>query len=66
MFLQSSLFGLGDPSADERFAGANRIDLDAGAWVEYVPAWLDGADTLFDQAACAVELRQRTNISMYD
>lgn len=66
MFRQVSLFGVGEPTADEAFATASRVDLDGASWVDYVPGWLDGADTVFDQVVDAVELRQRTNIPMYD
>lgn len=66
MFRQVSLFGVGEPGADEAFAAAARVDLDGSSWVEYVPGWLDGADTVFDRVVAAVELRQRTNIPMYD
>jgi len=66
VFRQVSLFGIGEPTADATFAGASRTDLDATSWVEYVPGWIDGADTVFDRVVESVELRQRTNIPMYD
>ncbi len=66
MFRQASLFGVGDPVADETFAGAVRVGLDDGSWVEHAPGWLAGADTLFDRVVETVELRQRTTIAMYD
>lgn len=66
VFRQVSLFGVGLPIADERFGAAERIDLDGGSWLEYAPGWLAGADSLFDRVVDAVELRQRTNIAMYD
>ena len=64
--LQATLFGGGEPVADDSFAGAVRIDLDDTSWVEMVPQWLAGADTLFEQIVDAVELRQRTGIPMYE
>ena len=39
----------GGPRVDETFANARRVDLDAHSWVEHVPGWLTGADTVFDE-----------------
>ncbi|MGI9644549.1 MAG: alpha-ketoglutarate-dependent dioxygenase AlkB [Ilumatobacteraceae bacterium] len=66
MFREVTLFGVGEPQVDEAFAAAERVDLDGSSWIEYVPGWLDGSDTVFDEVIDAVELRQRTNIPMYD
>ncbi|NND75177.1 MAG: alpha-ketoglutarate-dependent dioxygenase AlkB [Ilumatobacter sp.] len=66
VFLQGSLFGVCDPAVDERFAEARRVDLDDRSWVEFVPGWLVGADAVFDELLDRLELRQRTNIPMYD
>lgn len=44
---QPSLFGAGDPAPDASFHGLRRHRLDAGSWVDLVPGWLSGADTLF-------------------
>jgi len=64
--LQATLFGGGEPAADRSFADAVRIDLDGTSWVEFVPQWLGGADTLFEQILDTVELSQRTGIRMYE
>jgi alkylated DNA repair dioxygenase AlkB len=45
---QPSLLGLGPPRGDPAFAGAVWRDLGSGAWVEYVPDWVAGADALFE------------------
>jgi alkylated DNA repair dioxygenase AlkB len=45
---QLGLFSTGAPAIDESFAGLRRLDLDEGAWVEHVPDWVSGHDTLFD------------------
>src|SRR3954447_9002680 len=45
---QGTLLGGDDPAIDERFAGAVRSELAGGAWIEHVPGWLRGADSLFD------------------
>lgn len=66
MFLQASLFGLCDPDVDADFAEARRCDLDDRSWVEFVPGWLVGSDGVFDDLLDRLELRQRTNIPMYD
>lgn len=47
--LQASLFGDGSPDFDPGLSGLQRIDLEHGAWVEYVPNWLHGEQTLFDR-----------------
>jgi alkylated DNA repair dioxygenase AlkB len=47
MVWQPSLLGATPPGFDEAFAGAERTDLGSGAWLEVVPRWVDGADTLF-------------------
>jgi alkylated DNA repair dioxygenase AlkB len=66
MFLQRSLFGICAPDVDRHFLEAHRVDLDASSWVEVVPGWLSGADAVFDEMLDRLELRQRTNIPMYD
>lgn len=48
-FQPSLLAGAAEPSADPSFHGAARRFLGAGAWVDVVPGWVDGADTLFDR-----------------
>ncbi|WP_165355060.1 alpha-ketoglutarate-dependent dioxygenase AlkB [Nocardioides oleivorans] len=39
----------GVPGVDESFATAHRVRLDEHSWVEHVPSWLTGADSLFDE-----------------
>ena len=46
--LQPSLFGTGEPGIDPTFRGIERIDLGLGAWVEHLPGWLEGEQTVFD------------------
>jgi alkylated DNA repair dioxygenase AlkB len=43
---QQSLLAAAEPVCDETFGGAERRDLGNGAWLETVPRWVDGADTL--------------------
>lgn len=47
--LQPSLFGGGEPDVDPTFAGIERIELAHGAWVEHLPGWLRGEQTVFDR-----------------
>lgn len=42
-----------DPGPDDAFGGAQRTDLGRGAWLELVPGWLRGADTVLDQVLAA-------------
>lgn len=66
VFYQGSLFGTSAPEADATFRGAARSALSAASWVEHVPGWLGGGDTLFGELIDRIELRQRTGVSMYD
>lgn len=49
--LQVSLFGTGTPAIDPTFAGIERTDLGHGAWIERLPGWLAGEQTVFDTLA---------------
>ena len=46
--LQPSLFGAGAPAIDPTFAGIERTELTDGAWIERLPGWLAGEQTVFD------------------
>jgi alkylated DNA repair dioxygenase AlkB len=43
---------------DTTFASAKRTALDEHSWVERVPGWISGPDTLFEHLAAAVPWRQ--------
>jgi alkylated DNA repair dioxygenase AlkB len=62
---QGSLLGSGEPSVDASFAAAERRELSEGAWVDVVPGWLSGADTLFSRLLASVAWQER-EIPMYD
>jgi alkylated DNA repair dioxygenase AlkB len=64
---QASLFdGVGDePSFDERLDGRRRVELAHGAWVDVVPGWLRGADTLFHRVLARTPWQGR-DVRMYD
>ena len=46
---QPSLLAIDEPDFDRTLAAAKRRFLGEGAWVDVVPGWVAGADTLFDQ-----------------
>jgi alkylated DNA repair dioxygenase AlkB len=46
---QPTLFDRGAPTVDAgALAALGRVYLDAGAWLEYLPAWVSGEDALMD------------------
>ena len=45
---QTTLFGSAPIGFDARFDQLERVQLDADAWIDYAPMWLEGDDTLFD------------------
>ncbi|WP_128818837.1 alpha-ketoglutarate-dependent dioxygenase AlkB [Streptomyces sp. S063] len=46
--LQSSLFDQEDEVGTRPLSGLRRTDLGDGAWIDVLPQWLRGADTLFE------------------
>jgi alkylated DNA repair dioxygenase AlkB len=46
---QRSLFDSGEPRFDPQLARLSRIPLDKGAWIDHLPGWLEGHETLLDQ-----------------
>jgi alkylated DNA repair dioxygenase AlkB len=46
---QRSLFDSGEPRFDPQLARLSRIPLDNGAWIDHLPGWLEGHETLLDQ-----------------
>jgi alkylated DNA repair dioxygenase AlkB len=62
---QASLFAGGAPAADARFRTSTRAWLDDESWIDVVPGWLAGADSLFDHLAACLPWKQRT-VPMYD
>ncbi|MFD3324404.1 alpha-ketoglutarate-dependent dioxygenase AlkB [Streptomyces sp. NPDC058701] len=55
--LQGSLFDQGDEVLLGPLDGIRRTELCAGAWVDHLPGWLTGADTLFERLAADVPWR---------
>jgi alkylated DNA repair dioxygenase AlkB len=57
---QPSLLGREAPGFDREFRHVIRIPLDGSAWLDHVPAWVSGADALFDEVLRARTWGQRT------
>ncbi|MEY9838368.1 alpha-ketoglutarate-dependent dioxygenase AlkB [Streptacidiphilus sp. EB103A] len=55
--LQNSLFGEAEAPALLGLSGLRRTPLAHGAWVDLLPGWLTGADTLFEHLATTVPWR---------
>ncbi len=49
--LQGSLFDQGDEIRLGPLSDLRRTPLGSGAWVDHLPSWLSGADTLFERLA---------------
>lgn len=47
---QGSLLDIGDgatPRVDPAFTGVERVELDDESWIEFVPGWVTGAESVF-------------------
>ena len=56
---QGDLFEDLAPAVDAGFATAERIELDETSWIEYVPRWLEGSASLFDELMATATWEQR-------
>jgi alkylated DNA repair dioxygenase AlkB len=67
LMLQCSLLGAGEPSIDPELSGVERTPLGAygDAWVDFLPEWLGGPDTLFAQLLDGLEWQGRVR-PMYE
>jgi alkylated DNA repair dioxygenase AlkB len=63
--LQGSLFDQTDDLRLGPLEGLRRTRLDDGAWIDLLPGWLTGADTLFERLAVDVPWRAERR-RMYD
>ncbi len=63
--VQHSLFGIGEPTIDPDFATWHRTELEAGAWLDVVPHWLQGDGTLYDILAES-QPWQQPDVVMYE
>lgn len=63
---QPSLLGGTPATFDPSLHGARRRFLGAGAWVDWVPGWLEGSDGLFDELVADVPWQVPPDRPMYD
>jgi alkylated DNA repair dioxygenase AlkB len=63
---QPSLLAVAETTAvDRSFSRLRRAQLDADSWVDHGPAWISGADRLFEQVLASRKWQQRSR-RMYD
>lgn len=62
---QLSLLDKGPPRLDPHFARIERITLDRGAWLDWLPRWVQGSDSLFERLRDQVSW-SRYRMKMYD
>ena len=62
---QTSLLDMGEPQVPTVVDNVQRFDLGDGAWLDWRPSWLSGADGWFDWAVTSLPWR-RSSRPMYD
>src|SRR4051794_39047170 len=62
--VQQTLFGHGPPAVGS-LDGLRRIELEHGAWIEHLPAWVSGQDALMATLASTTAWREERR-KMYD
>ena len=63
--MQASLFDTGDPAFDRSLSGLERLALDHGAWVDYLPHWLAGHEAVYQDLVSSAEWKHERRL-MYD
>lgn len=63
--MQGSLLDLADAPHFGTLADVERLTLSFGAWVDILPGWLSGADSVFDEVRAAIAWRAERR-QMYD
>lgn len=63
--IQCSLFGNGLAVFDKSFAGLQHTPLAHGAWIDHVPGWLAGHESVFDALVDEADWQQQRR-RMYD
>jgi len=63
--MQASLFDTGDPAFDPRLNGLERLELDHGAWVDYLPHWLAGHEAVYQDLVSSADWKHERRL-MYD
>ncbi len=56
--MQTSLFDFGVPVFDPELRGLERLDLDHGAWVDYLPPWLGGHEAVYRDLVAGADWKQ--------
>ncbi len=56
--MQASLFDIGVPAFDPELRGLKRLDLDHGAWVDYLPNWLGGHKAVYRDLVARADWKQ--------
>jgi len=59
------LFALGEPTVDPAMEGLGRTWLDETSWVDHLPRWLSGSDTVFAELVARLAWQQ-PSVVMYD
>jgi alkylated DNA repair dioxygenase AlkB len=62
---QPSLLDADEPDVDATFAASTRRHLDGTSWVDHVPEWMQGSDTLFEELVARGDWQQ-PEVHMYD
>lgn len=57
---QGGLFDEFPTVVDHSFSGATRVQLDATSWIEHVPNWISGSESLFKDLLRSASWQQRT------
>ena len=55
----SLLDGAPAPAFDPSFEGLTRLELDDRAWVDHLPGWVSGSDTVFEHLLATSPWKQR-------
>jgi alkylated DNA repair dioxygenase AlkB len=63
--MQHSIFAMGSPTADFTLEGIKRDSLSQGAWVDYLPNWVGGHESIFDSLCANVDWHRHRR-EMYD
>ncbi len=63
--MQGSVFDIGVPAFDPELRGLERLDLDHGAWVDYLPHWLGGHQAVYRHLVGSADWK-RERRHMYD
>jgi alkylated DNA repair dioxygenase AlkB len=63
--MQASLFDTGVPAFDPQLGGLERLELDHGAWVDYLPHWLAGHEAVYQDLVASADWKHERRL-MYE